>query len=487
MSDIENNDKLLDGVPGEAIEKPEVKLHNPFEFNPIHALKDVPGYPISSFRVSTSTIDDECDNSIFNTEDKTISEEEKEKRDSNMWTLQAHVPMYLKEDIDTNRLAQSKVHKGVKIGLRTPQFGGDLTMANVVEAITRRSSNGTSRTNFLPRSGIWITVRPPREPEIIDFDYLRSTNDTIVGQNTAGMLLSAANSITVRDFVDLILECVTKTSVRNRPSGMIEALKDRISAFDYARLAATVLTTMYPDGYPWTFVCPHCGHEEHSKAVSFARMDLTDFEALNDNQLDTLVNTFEGITDEQIEKYKSEFSLTDKETVHLEHCNLTLHLGDCSLREYLDSSARWVQRIESKYTKALSSYYTEKERALFIRRESHLHRYTKYAHFIRAISYMNGEEEVMVTDREMILGALDAIPVNTTDYVKFEESLIQYVETNTLSAFAHPAVGCEKCGGEEEGVLEEGHFAGYVPLSPDRIFFTLAQSTTLVANQLASV
>lgn len=397
----------------------------------------------------------------------------------------AHAPLYLGEDQTHKSLRQFNSYGGKPLNMAIPQYGTEIKGRAALASLRRHTGFGNNITHFLPRSGIWVTMRPPLETELVDVDYKRISATTVVGRNSAGSLLGANSSVNMEILIDLALECVIDCNVSNRPDGIKEALLDRIDIMDYNKLIGLLLSTMYPDGYPWEFVCANCENIENDSAVSFARMTVTDYSVLTDKQLNMLTKHRNSITDDELAVYRNEFNLTDKGVIHLPNSDVDIEIDTCSLRDFLTYSNAWVMSIENKYAKALSGYRTEKERAVFINTQTQINRFLKYRHFIKKISWIVNEEVVSIESPEEIDEAILVLRTTNEDFRVFESIIIDYIDVNTLTVFGYEAKRCECCGFEPTNTNQR--FKDVIPLAPDAIFFTLARYKTSEMNYLSTI
>lgn len=396
-----------------------------------------------------------------------------------------HNPQFLMEErMAEGDWTQSLSHAGKHIGAERAKYGntGNLKGAAAVEMIRRRSGNGTTIAFPLLRSGIWLTMRPATEQELVDLDYRLTSNENAVGRSTAGMLLDAGAGSYAEALIELALSLVIDSNITNRAEGLAAALRKRIDVLDYGDLIAHMLISQYPDGYPWEFTCsnPRCNHVVTGKRINFARMIWRDKASLTEHQLTELIKRRNSISDDEIAKYKDDFKLTDKDKVTLKHANLTIHFRTTTLDDYITSSRGWIKNIENRYTTSLTKYHSEAQRAQFVSSQTQINRFAKYVHIIDKITFDDCDAEI--TDRATIEEAIGAIDPTTTDFEDFEEAAITYIEANTLSVFGYPSQTCNSCGVEPE--TPDGRFKSIVPIAPDRTFFTLAQLKTWAMTKL---
>lgn len=378
-----------------------------------------------------------------------------------------------------------------RIGVRAPRYnttGGIVSGKNAITLLKRISGIGTSISIPLWHSGIWITLTAATEAELINFDFKLAMEKTQVGLSTTGQLLNARSAVFSGTLIDFILEHVTSTNVANLADGIPAALRQRIDMLDYSTLVTAFMITMYPNGLPWIMECvnPNCSHREEVN-LNLARMIWTDKTVLTNKQMDMMARKANSITDEELKTYREEFKLTDKSTATLSS-GVKFHFRRPTIADYIDSATQWVSVIEKQQTTALSNYATERERESFLRSQVQARFMRKYEHFVDKIEIPDpngGDESLMVVDRETITEALEALSTANEDFVDFEEKVLQFIESNTITVIGYPAVDCTVCKKVPE--TAKGRLRTIVPVAIDRAFFILTRQRTALMGQIAMV
>ena len=376
-----------------------------------------------------------------------------------------------------------------RIGVRAPKYntsGGIVSGKNAITLIKRISGIGTSISIPLWHSGIWVTLQAATEAELINFDFKLAMEKTQVGLSTTGQLLNARSAVFSGTLIDFILEHVTSTNVANLADGMAQSLRNRIDMLDYSTLVTGFMITLYPNGFPWIMECvnPTCSHREEV-TLNLARMIWTDKTVLTDKQMDMMARKSNSITDEELKAYRDEFKLTDKSTATLES-GVKFHFRRPMIADYIESATQWVSVIEKQQTTALSNYATERERESFLRSQVQARFMRKYEHFVDKIEIPDpngGDESLMIIDRDTITEALEALSTANEDFVDFENKVLEFIESNTITVIGYPAVDCSACKTVPE--TAEGRLRTIVPVAIDRAFFTLTRQRTTLMGQLA--
>ena len=408
------------------------------------------------------------------------------KEDANVTALYSPKLMFSDRlEVPGSKWVQELNHGGVKVGVQSPRFGasGNIVAGpTALDMLKKVSGIGTAITFPLYHSGIWITLQAPVEAELVNFDFKLTMEKTQVGLSTTGQLLNARSATFSGALIDFILDHVTATNVSNLADGMQAALRTRIDMLDYSTLVWGILVTMYPNGYPWIFECvnPECGHRREA-VLSLPRINWIDKTALTENQVEMLVKHRKAITDDELVKYREQFKLTDKSVVELD-TGVKLHLRRASIDQYIESASKWVDVIERQHTTALSNYSTENERESYLRSQIQARYMRKYEHFVDRIELPDGIE---IHDRDTIAQSLEVLSTTNEDFSQFEKGVLDYIEANTIAVVGYPAVDCPQCKTVPE--TPEGRLRTIVPISVDKVFFTLTRLRTQAMAQLALI
>lgn len=406
--------------------------------------------------------------------------------DANMTAL--YTPKLLFSDrleVPGSEWVQELSHGGTKIGVQSPRFGSSGNVVagpTALDMLKKVSGIGTAITFPLYHSGIWITLQAPVEAELVNFDFKLTMEKTQVGLSTTGQLLNARSATFSGALIDFILDHVTATNVANLADGMKAALRSRIDMLDYSTLVWGILVTMYPNGYPWIFECVNtdCGHRREA-VLSLPRINWVDKTALTETQVEMLVKHRKSITDDELVKYREQFKLTDKSVVALE-TGVRIHLRRVSIDQYIESATKWVDVIERQHTTALSNYSTEAEREAYLRSQIQARYMRKYEHFVDHIELPDG---LVIQDRETIAQSLEVLSTTNEDFTLFEKGVLDYIEANTIAVVGYPAAECPQCRKVPE--TTEGRLRTIVPISVDKVFFTLTRLRTQAMAQLALI
>ncbi|AQT28166.1 hypothetical protein pVa21_225 [Vibrio phage pVa-21] len=376
------------------------------------------------------------------------------------------------------------------IGTQRPRMratGGHVSGRAAIELIRRNGGNGGTLTFPLIHTGIHVTMEPANEKQFIDLEFSLQHQATQVGLSTTGLLLNARSGVFSEAMVRFALEHIVSTNYPCGADEIVDTLVEIIDPLDYSTLVWGVLATKFANGHPWEFKCTsnEC-NEAHTAMLNFARMLWIDKSSLTEKQLNILAGNQKSITDDLLEQYRSEFKSPASKEIKLAD-DTVIVFGRTSLANYIQTAKRWVDEIERSYTNALSSYTSPKRREQYLDGQIQARRMLKYEHLVSEIRIPGDMEDeyIIIDDRETIRDALIEFSSIDANYAVFEDGANSFIEESTVAVVGYPTQKCKACG--YDGTAEHGRHRSIVPISVDRVLFTLVQQRNLVMLEMANV
>ncbi len=365
------------------------------------------------------------------------------------------------------------------IGAQRPKIGtgGEISGASAVELITRKATGGGSITYPLDHSGFWITIEPPVESELIDLDHEILMSTTQVGNSTFGLLLNARSGVFSGLLIRFALSKVTWTSLKLPEGTDTDALLKYISPLDYGTIVNHVLVSMFTKGYPWEFTCSSSACKaKRSTLINLANAVWVDNSALTDKQLELMVKGRNSCRPDDVIKYQSLFNPVESNYVMLKDIGIHFKVGN--MGDYLNSTARWIKKIELAYTNVLKDYTSESKRKSYINGQIQASRMNRYRHMVDWIEV--GDSQIV--DYDTITIALDTMSTVNEDWNVFEQAVIKFIEDSTIAIIGIPSHKCPTCN--HLPTEQKGRFRSIIPIAPDRCFFTLIQQQAVMMATL---
>lgn len=381
-------------------------------------------------------------------------------------------------------------HEERLIGAQKPRVkatGGHVQGRAAIELIRRNSGHGGTLTFPLIHTGIHVTMEPANEKQFVDLEFSLQHQATQVGLSTTGLLLNARSGVFSETMIRFALEHIVSSNYPCGADEIVDTLVEIIDPLDYATLIWGVLATKFANGHPWEFKCTSSECEESRTAMlNFARMLWIDKSALTEKQLSILAGNQKSITDDLLDQYRNEFKNPSSKEVELEDGTVIV-FGRTSLFNYIQTAKRWVDEIERAYSAGMSNYTTPQRRSQYLDGQIQARRMLKYEHLVSEIRIpadMEGEY-LTIDDRETIRDSLIELSSLDNSYIVFEEGAEAYIEESTIALIGYPSQKCKACG--HDGSAAVGRHRTIVPISVDRVLFTLVQQRNMVTLEMANV
>lgn len=365
---------------------------------------------------------------------------------------------------------------------------------NTAQALARRINNtGIPLALFMPHTGIYLTFRAPHETEYCDYDMLQTMETSAIGRHTYGMMMNLSSGLYIKSMVEFALKSVTETNYDYGNGDMVQALIRRLDPRDYGRLLMGPTISKFPGGVPWTVMCPS-GTCKHVESFNFNITNglLVDNNAFTDKQRRFVTDSmFRTVTDKEVDAYRADHKYTHDEFVfENDFGKITFKFGIGTLYKYITRSQEYADDLHKGITDALGANATEYERRTHVNTCSEARRLTRYAHQIRSIriDIQDGDnmESATTESYDEIVDILADYTANRQLVSEFEEAYEKFLSHNTHSLLAHKATECPACKSIEELDPDRIAFRGFVPISPDKVFFEVSQVISTVQKLLSN-
>lgn len=357
--------------------------------------------------------------------------------------------------------------------------------------IRRAKGSGVPVTLFMPKSGFLVTYRTPHEREFCDMDLRMASETGILGVSTYGLLMSASSGIYMKHMLESTMQFVTETSLNLEGRDMSTAILANLDMQDAALFVLGPIIAKYPGGLPWQIICASssCGDVEEI-LLNLARCIRAGNGLFSSEQLDYIVRTRgKLVTLDEVSKYRS-YAKVPASHVYTKTLpnGLTVsvewkHTTALNFFEHADS---WIETNNKITNAAMMEHVDEGSREAHLRIVADQRRLVRNMHFIGAIVVTDVDgTTIREEERGPITEILEDLSEDKHYVLSFEEALANYIEDSRLSIFGYMAQKCRACGNDPDPI-KEGPYRGLVPLSPDRLFFTLSRVVSAIQNQLAT-
>ena len=340
----------------------------------------------------------------------------------------------------------------------------------VIRAQTR-TGKGVPVPVMLPHSGIWVTIMPPSEGELLELWRIITSDRVDLGRYTFGAIFSATSIITTRRLVDFCISKIETSSVV--VEGVDSGYRELISILDLPFLLNGMGIAMYPLGLKYSQACVYdsasCTHIDegilrpealahyNSKAVPEAFRSIISSTAPR------------SVTKDNVKLYQGAVIPIRKVTI-ADEINLAndIYLQAPSLQKAISAGEAWVQEVHDSVVDALSmdkpldeqDWSERNELMLRVAKSSYLRQYES---FVTKIDMYEGG---IVEDEESIRMVMEALTSSDMLREQFIAKVEAYISETSMAVIGIPKYTCPK-GGKSPEVANNG----IIGLDPVRLFF----------------
>lgn len=380
-------------------------------------------------------------------------------------------------------------YNGQELRGRQPNLGGGaanqvLTGERAVLQILTHVGTGTIFQVPLWHTGIWLTLKPPLETELVELNRMLVSQKIELGRYTYGLAFSNSIVYTVEHLMDFALRHVYDASIKLDVSDT-RALKDLILAQDIPSVLWGLACTLYPKGFQYRRACMQdpatCNHVVE-ELMNLRKLLWTNRAALTDWQRAHMASWRSASKDlESVKKYQEEMLQLNDFTIKLQEGTeqeMRIILKSPTVSDYVDSGHRWINGIVDLVDKVLAAQNKAGEREKLITQHGQATAMRQYTHWIRSIEFdhhvVNGEEiHRTVEDREAIEKVCDALSGDDGIRNHFMQQVGEYINQSTQAVVGIPTYDCPACQATQESTHQLPHHRNIIPLDVIQTFFAL--------------
>lgn len=322
----------------------------------------------------------------------------------------------------------------------------------------------------LPHSGIWVTIKPPTERDVIDFYNNIFREKIILGRATTGLTLTNFSVYFNNKLLDFILKHVHSLNYGDIPK---EELKDYLLIHDFHILAWGFACSMYPNGFDFERACVNnieeCSHIDKA-TINMAKLLWIDNKSLTQQQLQILSETRSNkLTRDNYSKFIAEHNRVSTKLITI-NSNIKLNLKVPTFTQYVTDGLSWINKLNSAIDSVIMEEGSDEKTKTEL-----LNQYVKSSilrQFNHFVDYIEIDDNT-VQDRDTINTILEAFSANDDIRPIITEKILEYKADTTLGLIGIPDYTCPKCGFNQNTDPVNSKLVNVIPLDVMHVFFTL--------------
>jgi len=325
----------------------------------------------------------------------------------------------------------------------------------------------------LPHSGIWVTIKPPTERDLIDFYNSLFREKVSLGRATYGLTLSNFSVHINNRLFDFILKHVHSVNYSDISK---ESLRNYVLIHDFPVLAWGFACAMFPNGYDYQRACVN--NIEECSYIAKATINLIkllwiDNPSLSEVQKVILAETRPNkLTVDSYRKFIAEHSRVTGSSFTTKS-GIVFKLRVPTFNEYTTDGLNWINKINTSI-ETLVLEDTENEETV---KTELLNQYIKSSslrQFNHFVDYIEVEDNV-INDRDTINMVLETFSADDDIRSEIMENIVKFKVNTTLAIIGIPEFKCPNCGTNQTNE-EEGRFKTIIPLDVMSIVFLVLTS-----------
>lgn len=377
----------------------------------------------------------------------------------------------------------------IGIGRYAPKSAGGQEISGLM-AVARLSASqniGRPVTVPLPHTGIWVTLRPAQNIDLMNMEARVSSLKAAFGRQTRGRVFSQSDVYLKMTVVDFILDHVEATTA---PSGDKIDLKELIKITDIPVLINAMGCANHPSGQYYAQPCTARPGECHYVArgkVNLPDMLYVDNSAFTELQRKHLLSPSRKITKvEELEAYQSEFKTLGFESFIYKD-SLKIELQVPTIADYERAGYAWAEELERAYEAIFGRGVNLEQRSEYVNQQAELGALRQYSHWVKRIVFLdpNGEEGDWIQKRDELVRNIERM-TDDPDFSKaYYTNVIGFINQVTMAVTAVPNFVCPSCGSIQP--TDEGRFKHLIPVDMAQAFFILARLRVLTATSTSNI
>jgi hypothetical protein len=324
-------------------------------------------------------------------------------------------------------------------------------------------------------SGIWVTIKTPKEADIVELYRQISEDNISLGRSTYGSIFSNTSVAITDTLVNFALDHVQNSTCSLTGE---KTLKDIIRIQDIYPLIWGVVCTLFPKGFHYTRPC--INNPEKCAYILEKKLDprkllWVDRKALNEEQTLFMAKRNPGCrTVSEILHYQESLKSTASTVKELRTKDadpIYITIKSPSVNDHITNGNKWINSIIDMVEEALDEELSEEIKDARLERHAQATIMRQYNHWVESIEI----DTNIIEDTVSIDKALDTLSMSTEIRKQYNKHIIDYINTSTISLIGIPAFDCPQCNEDQNPNTDESDpFVNIIPIDVILTFFALS-------------
>lgn len=393
-----------------------------------------------------------------------------------------------KDNLDNHEFINMPTYGNKKLiprALSSSSKGGEVKGSSALNIFSMALGIGEYVEVPLYHSGFWITLRPPKQSEIITLETNLANLTVSLGRDTTSIVYSNYSVIANRHIVEFIKDHIYKSSLKLKED---DDILNYINVQDLQSMVLGLVISMYPNGIDLIRPCtnasavdengmPKCDYVATVK-VDPKKLLFVNRKALPNNCLETLAKKLPNsvTTDETLEYQNSIAQLAPKDVTFKTDNDkeVTITFKTPMLAKYIVSGESWVQNIITKTEELFTDSDTKESKNKKVEDMLSTYLLGIYNTFVYKISTSNDGVVHTVTDETTIDNILEVMSTDRTMLTEYIDKVAEFITHAAIAVVGIPAYECPKCKAIQDDSKANEDLRSIIPLNMVENFFDLS-------------
>lgn len=338
-------------------------------------------------------------------------------------------------------------------------------------------------------SGIWVTIKPPTQSELVILENKIKSNAIELGMYTNTLIFSNYSVIYSEIVYNFIIDHILDQTINVAKADLLKYIKVN----DFNLLVCGILSTMYPEGVAIQRACRNAAHLAdngkpmcdyvHTAQVDPKKLIWVNKKALTKEMYNHMLNRKpDSASVEDVLEYQKQVSSNIAKVIDVETSNnvkIQLKLLTPTMENYLINGRRWVDDIISDTEELFTDTDTEEGKNNKIDTMVASNLLGIYNVFVNNITTKYNDTVIEVAEYEEVNETLSVLTADEKAYSAVLNAITDYIGDTGLAVVATPDFVCPNCKATQiENKEKDDPFKNFIPLNVLDIFFDLCTPKT---------
>lgn len=324
-------------------------------------------------------------------------------------------------------------------------------------------------------SGFWMTLKPPSESTLLEFQRSCQQDKIRLGRSMGGTIFSNNMAYQLDRFIQLIRNHVYVHSLDIKEEQGIDIM-DLISIQDVPTLIWGLANTIYPNGFQYVRACSsdvnNCNHVTRER-LNLSKICWVNRRGLADWQVKHMSSVRQASMKlETVERYRKELLASQQREINVDTASgaqVGVALRVPSVNEAIRAGHSWIGELTELVNNALGMEPTEDARNAYIDEHSKSTGLRQYVQWVQSVTVAEQTYE----DRDTIEAHFGLFSTDSSFSEDFIAKASKYVDDSTISVIGIPTYDCPDCGQEQKAEKPLPRHVNIIPIDTMSTFFSL--------------